>query len=69
MENEVERIDVVKAEHDLICWAIECLHIDSLSSQRPHYDEKFALGYIAGVSDMVKKLDELIECRNDEEEE
>ena len=57
----VTKMDIVKTEHDLICSAIECLEIDDISSKRAHYDEKYALGYIAGVNDMAKALEQILE--------
>lgn len=66
MPNEIKKIDIVKTEHDLTCYIIEKIQL----AQERGLDIKqdWNLGYIAGVSDMAKKLIEILEEEYEEED-
>lgn len=66
MPNEIKKIDIVKTEHDLTCYIIEKIQL----AQERGLDIKqdWNLGYIAGASDMAKKLIEILEEEYEEED-
>lgn len=66
MPNEIKKIDIVKTEHDLTCYIIEKIQL----AQERGLDIKqdWNLGYISGVSDMAKKLIEILEEEHEEED-
>ena len=67
MGNTINKMDIVKTEHDLTCYIIEKIQLAQV--QGLDIKQDWNLGYIAGVTEMAKKLIEIMEEENEEEAE